>query len=130
MEFGMPLHAEYVRPPFEANGFDNAVGSATRLDAQAPPKGIDRLVVDRDDVAAGHAWVELGKAGVGCPLDGVAVPIVVGMDVWPGRLDLRRDVLKQRAAKCDIDQLRAAEGGLQAVNLRVAEDYIAQFFFF
>ena len=56
----MPLHAEYVRPPFEANGFDNAVRRcAPRRAGRA--RGIDRLVMDRDDVAAGHARVELAK---------------------------------------------------------------------
>ena len=64
--------------------------------------------MDRDDVAAGHPRKEPGKAGIGRPLDGVAVPVIIGMDVRPGRFDLRRNVLEQRAAERYVDQLLAA----------------------
>ena len=42
----MPLHAEHVGPPVEADGFDDAVGGAARFDTQAAPEDKQRFFDD------------------------------------------------------------------------------------
>ena len=59
MELGMPLHAEYVRPPFEANGFDNAVRRTARLDAQTLEE-VKRLPM-RKPVGKYNVWNKITR---------------------------------------------------------------------
>ena len=105
----MPLQAERVARSAPAHRFDDAVGGRQRLDRESAAERLDRLVVDRTDRCAPGPFVEPAQAAARDDLDFMRIAIVrirVYMAQRAGQL--RRDVLIQRAAERNVDELQAA----------------------
>ena len=104
----MPLHAQHVARAAPADRLDDVVGHRECFDDHAAPELVHRLVMDRVDDGVGAAGIELRELGTGHELQRMEVALVfcdVPMVECAGYL--RTDVLVQRAAERDVDQLAA-----------------------
>ena len=104
----MPLHAEHVPRPGAANRLDPPVGLGPGLDAQIAPQGLHRLVVDGIDARRGDPRIQAREPAARFQAHLVQILLVSIGDVAPRLRHLLRDVLVERPAVGDVDELRAA----------------------
>ena len=105
----MPLHAEHVARTAPADGFDDVVGNRERFDVEPAAELIDRLVMDRVDRRFSASRIQLGEPAAGHEAHFVKrLLIAFGITVHKRFRHRGADVLMQRAAERDVDQLTTA----------------------
>lgn len=118
MELGMPLHPADETAALPAYGLDFAV-LGSRLDRYVPAGTVDALMVNGDDASADCVLKPTPKLAVCGESHGMDVTVVFFTLMGNRSRSLARQVLVQRAAKGDIDQLHAAtdtEHGLACLH--------------
>src|SRR5206468_11681367 len=122
-EFGMPLDAEDVARTAPADRLDDVVGNRVRLDLESAAELVDRLMMDRIDGRLGAFRKQLRKSRARHEahlVKRLLVALGLAMDERLGHCG--PDVLMQRAAERDVDQLTPAtdaEHGLLLADERL-----------
>src|SRR6185312_4820072 len=109
MELGMPLHRVHVRRAGPAYRLDQAVGLGPGLDDKAAPEVLDRLVMDRVGLDDRRVGIEPRERRACDERRRMHVLLVDRPVAMVERVrQLRGDVLDERAAERDVDELQAA----------------------
>ena len=127
-ELRVPLHAEHVARTAPADGFDDVVGNRERFDVEPAAELIDRLVMDRVDRRFSASGIQLGEPAAGHEAHFVKrLLIAFGITVHKRFRHRGADVLMQRAAERDVDQLTTAADPEH--RLAFADERLEQFDF-
>ena len=115
----MPLAAEHVAATKPADCLDDAVLSRPRFDDEVVAEPFDRLMVNAVDPVQVTFWKEASEPRLALDFDTVVEFVVEHVVAMPASAwALFDDVLEQRAAAGDVDQLRAAADAENRLTLK------------